>query len=102
MIVDYRGQIVGRHRLRRRVVLGRRDRSTSRRCATSAASAQWDNWIKDLRTEQYQLIYEQPIYPKNLYLDRAPYTHAEYRAQVIDKQIELMHERDIWRRPDKG
>ncbi|HJY58992.1 MAG TPA: hypothetical protein VJ418_21660 [Streptosporangiaceae bacterium] len=66
------------------------------------ASAQWDNWIKDLTTEQYQLIYEEPIYPKNLYLDRAPYTHAEYRREVIDKQIELMHERDIWRRPDKG
>src|SRR5436190_609154 len=66
------------------------------------ASAQWDNWIKDLTTEQYQLIYEEPIYPKNLYLDRAPYTHAEYRREVIDRQIELMHERDVWRRPDKG
>ena len=66
------------------------------------ASAQWDNWIKDMTTEQYQLIYEEPVYPKNLYLDRAPYTHAEYRREVTDKQIELMHERDIWRRPDKG
>ena len=34
--------------------------------------------MKDLRTEQYQIVYEEPIYPKNLYLDRAPYTHAEY------------------------
>jgi hypothetical protein len=32
--------------------------------------------MKDLTTEQYRLIYEQPIYPKNLYADRAPYTHA--------------------------
>jgi hypothetical protein len=65
------------------------------------ASAQWDNWVKDLTTEQYQLIYEDPVYPKNLYLDRAPYDHAEYRREVIDKQIELMHERDIWRRPGR-
>ena len=33
------------------------------------ARAQWDNWLKDLRTELYQILYEQPIYPKNLYLD---------------------------------
>ena len=26
----------------------------------------------------------------------------EYRREVTDKQIELMHERDIWVRPDKG
>ena len=26
----------------------------------------------------------------------------QYRREVIDKRIELMHERDIWRRPDKG
>jgi len=62
----------------------------------------WDNWIKDLTTEQYQLIYEEPVYPKNLYLDRAPFQHEAYRREVIDKQIELMHERDVWRRPDKG
>ncbi len=30
------------------------------------ARAQWDNWMKDLRTELYQILYEQPIYPKNL------------------------------------
>jgi predicted RecB family nuclease len=62
--------------------------------------AQWDNWMKDLRTELYQLIYEQPIYPKNLYMERAPMTHAEFRKDVIERQIELMVERGIWRRPD--
>jgi hypothetical protein len=64
------------------------------------ARAQWDNWLKDLRTELYQLLYEQPIYPKNLYLDRAPMKHAEYREQVIERQIALMHERGIWVKPD--
>src|SRR6266849_4350456 len=65
------------------------------------ASAQWDNWIKDLTTEQYQLIYEQPIYPKNIYLYQVPYTHDEYRREVIAKQIELMHKRDIWVPPER-
>jgi hypothetical protein len=57
--------------------------------------------MKDLRTELYQLVYEQPIYPKNLYLERAPMTHAEFRTEVIDRQIEVMVERGIWRRPER-
>ena len=64
-------------------------------------TAQWDNWMKDLTTEQYQLVYEQPIYPKNLYLDRAPYTHAEYREHVTRKQVELLQERGLWARPGR-
>src|SRR5207302_70269 len=63
------------------------------------ARAQWDNWMKDLRTELYQILYEKPIYPKNLYLKRAPMKHAEYREKVIRRQIRLMHDRDIWKRP---
>jgi hypothetical protein len=55
--------------------------------------------MKDLRTELYQLVYEQPIYPKNLYLQRAPFTHAEFRSQVIERQIALMQERGIWHTP---
>ena len=100
-VIDYRGQIIGRHDYSAGSswVAGTIDVEALRKFR---ASAQWDNWIKDLTTEQYQIIYEEPIYPKNLYLDRAPYTHAEYRREIIDRQIELMHERDVWRRPDKG
>jgi hypothetical protein len=65
------------------------------------ARAQWDNWLKDLRTELYQLVYQQPIYPKNLYLNRAPMKHAEYREQVIERQVRLMQERDIWVPPER-
>jgi hypothetical protein len=57
----------------------------------------WTNWIKDLRTELYQIAYEEPIYPKNLYVDRVPYTHAEYRENVTKRQIALMRERGIWK-----
>jgi hypothetical protein len=36
---------------------------------------------------------------KNLYLDRTPFTHAELREQVIEKQTDRLIERDIWKRP---
>ena len=74
-------------------------RSTSTPSAAFRTHAQWDNWMKDVRTELYQLIYEQPIYPKNLYMDRPPFNHAEFQQEVIDKQIDMLVERDIWRRP---
>lgn len=44
------------------------------------------NWTKDLRTEVFRRMYEQPIHPKNLWLDRDPLPHAEvddiYRANI--------------------
>ena len=57
--------------------------------------------MKDLRTELYQIVYEKPIYPKNLYLDRVPMKHAEYREKVIRKQVALMRKRDIWKKPER-
>jgi hypothetical protein len=100
-VIDYRGQIVGRHDYSggSSWVAGTVDIEALRRFR---ANAQWDNWIKDLTTEQYQLIYEEPVYPKNIYLDHAPYGHAEYRREVTAKQVELMYERNIWMRPDQG
>src|ERR1700736_1775144 len=99
MIVDYKGGIVGQHLYGAgsSYMAGTIDVDALRDFRTRA---QWDNWMKDLRAEVCQLIYEQPIYPKNLYLDRAPMTHAEFRKDVIDRQIETMVERGIWRRPD--
>ena len=52
--------------------------------------------MKDLRTELYQLVYEEPIYPANLYADRMPYDHATYATEVNRPQVEKMHERGIW------
>ncbi|HEX9342009.1 MAG TPA: nitrilase-related carbon-nitrogen hydrolase [Actinomycetota bacterium] len=98
MVVDYKGRVVGQHAYGAGAsyVAGTIDIQALR---DFRARAQWDNWLKDLRTEQYQLIYEQPIYPKNLYLDRAPYTHAEFRREVIDKQVEKLHQLGIWAKP---
>ncbi|MFI6901328.1 nitrilase-related carbon-nitrogen hydrolase [Nonomuraea sp. NPDC050394] len=101
MIVDYKGQVAGRHDYSggSSWVAGTIDIGALRHFRSTA---QWDNWIKDLKTEQYRVIYDQPIYPKNMYLTRKPYTHAEFRSEVILRQIELMHDRDIWVRPEKS
>ena len=55
--------------------------------------------MKDVRAEMAQIIYAQPLYPKNLYIDRIPGNHADYKTEVIDRQIALMQERDIWKAP---
>ena len=100
MIVDYKGRVVGQqsYGAGATFVAGTVDIDALRHFRTHA---QWDNWLKDLRTELYQVIYDEPVYPKNLYAGRAPYTHEEFRREVIDRQIERMVERDIWRRPER-
>jgi predicted amidohydrolase len=44
------------------------------------------NWLKDLRTEIFNKMYEKPIHPKNLWLDQDPLHHAEvdniYRENI--------------------
>jgi predicted amidohydrolase len=65
------------------------------------ANAQVSNWMKDVRSELAQIIYEKEIYPKNLYLDRAPMKHDEYKEKIIDRQIALMHERGAWKKPSR-
>ena len=98
-IINYRGQIVGKQEYGAgsTYVGGVVDIEALR---DHRARAQWDNWVKDLRTELYQILYEQPIYPKNLYLNRAPMRHSEYRSEVISKQIAKMHERGVWAKPE--
>ena len=49
--------------------------------------------MKDLTTEQYQIIYREPIYPKNLYLNRKPYGHDEYRREVVAAKIAMEGQR---------
>jgi hypothetical protein len=51
------------------------------------------NWFKDLRTEQYAAIYEQPIYEKNQYVEELPQEgwldrEGVRRAGNIEKLIE--------------
>ena len=44
------------------------------------------NWMKDLRTEVFRRMYEQPVHPANLWLKQDPKRHADvdkvYRANI--------------------
>jgi len=96
-IIDYHGRIVGRQEYGgvSTYVAGVIDIEAMRH---HREKAQWGNWLKDLRTELYQVVYREPIYPKNLYLNREPMKHQEYREKVTVKQVALMHERGIWKK----
>jgi len=99
-VIDYKGRIVGKQEYGAgsTYVSGVIDIEALR---DHRARAQWDNWLKDLRTELYQLLYEQPIYPKNLYLGREPMKHAEYKKNVIEPQIKLLQDCGVWAKPDR-
>jgi predicted amidohydrolase len=101
MIVDYRGAIVGKQPYSNgsTFVSGVINIEALRH---HRQSAQVTNWVKDIRTELGQIIYEQPIYPKNLYADAIPGRHAEYKRDVLDRQVRLMQERGIWKKPTGG
>jgi predicted amidohydrolase len=95
MIVDFKGRIVSRHDYG----------SGSSYCGgvidiealrEFRSRSPLMNWMKDLRMEVLSLIYEKPVYPKNLWLHQTPLKHAEYKTQVLDRQIQLMQERGIF------
>ena len=56
------------------------------------------NWMKDLRTEVFRRMYEQPIHPANLWLEDDPKQHAEV-DEVYRANIERLVERGSWTRP---
>ncbi len=101
MIVDYRGALVGRQRDTNgsTFVAGPINIEALRH---HRQNSQVTNWTKDIRTELAQIVYEQPIYPKNLYADKIPGRHADYKREVIDRQVSLMQARGIWKAPSKG
>jgi hypothetical protein len=76
--IDYREQIIGRQEYGgvSTYVGGVIDIEAMR---YHRGKAQWDNWLKDLRTELYQILYREAIYSKNLYLTREPMKRQEYR-----------------------
>jgi beta-ureidopropionase len=61
------------------------------------ASVQVTNWLKDVRTEMGQVIYERAIY--RTATEQIPGRHTDYRRDVIEKQIAPLQERGIWKAP---
>ncbi|CAG9406133.1 nitrilase-related carbon-nitrogen hydrolase [Providencia alcalifaciens] len=95
LIVDYKGKIVGKQEDTNgsTYVYGVIDIEAMRH---HRANASVSNWLKDIRTECAQLIYETPIYPKNTYLHEPQGNHKHYRETILNKQIEKMIERNVF------
>ncbi len=56
------------------------------------------NWIKDLRTELFRSMYDEPIHPANLWLAQDPQGHAEV-DEVYRGNIRLLLERGTFTPP---
>lgn len=56
------------------------------------------NWMKDLRTELFAKMYDQPIHPKNLWMTRDPAHHAEV-DDVYRANIDRLVQRGSWTLP---
>jgi len=56
------------------------------------------NWMKDLRTEVFRRMYEDPIHPANLWLNRDPGRHAEV-DEVYRDNIRRLVERGSYTPP---
>ena len=56
------------------------------------------NWMKDLRTELFKDMYDEPIHPKNLWLKDEPKSHAEV-DEVYRDNIKRLQKRGAWTPP---
>jgi len=59
------------------------------------------NWMKDLRTEIFRHMYDEPIHPKNLWLKEDPLRHAEV-DEVYRANIERLIERGSFTPPSRS
>lgn len=99
IIVDYRGQVISRkENASSGFVSAVIDIAALRDYRERAL---WGNWLKDLRTEQYKLIYEEPIYPKNNYLTEEPKKYPE-RVKIYENVVKTLQQRGVWVAPNRG
>jgi hypothetical protein len=85
-IVDYQGTVLGHTASGANTfVAGMIDIEALRHFRTMNLNS---NWLKDLRTEVFRHMYDQPIHPKNLWLEREPLRHAAvddiYRSNIAN------------------
>ncbi len=93
MVIDYRGDILGRHEpTSNSYTSGIIDIRALRQFRQAAGIG---GWLKELKTEIYSLIYSDPVYPQNFYLDSPDKHHADRRACQERSRDELIR-RGIW------
>jgi beta-ureidopropionase len=57
--------------------------------------------MKDLRTEVFRRMYEEPIHPKNLWLRQEPFSH-KYIDEYYRRNIRLLIKRGAYTAPAHG
>ena len=58
------------------------------------------NWMKDLRTEIFKRMYEKPIHPKNMWIDKEPLQHEDH-DKIFRQNIKRLQERGVYTPPAK-
>ena len=95
-IVDYQGQVIGEHQAGDYSFVSAIVDVEALRYYR--ANAYFGNWLKDLRVEVYRTIYEEPIYPKNLWMDQPPQARPE-RDKHLHDSIRRLQERGVYTAP---
>ncbi len=98
-IVDYQGNVLGHTSSGANTfVAGIIDIEALRQFRTMNLNS---NWMKDLRTEIFRRMYDEPIHPKNLWLKEDPLRHAEV-DEVYRANIERLVARGSFTRPSRS
>ena len=95
-IVDYRGEIMSyQPNNANSVVCATIDIEALRQFRVMNLNS---NWTKDLRTELFKHMYDEPIHPKNLWLDKEP-VHHEEADEIYRGNIQRLIERGTYTKP---
>jgi predicted amidohydrolase len=101
-IIDYRGQIISEYLSGGEALVsgiinidGLRD---------FRVRGQWQNLAKDMRVEEYKVIYDAMmakggIYPRNLCMDEPPFTEED-QLELVKHQVNKMVEMGVYSPPD--
>jgi hypothetical protein len=54
--------------------------------------------MKDLRTEIFKRMYEKPIHPKNMWIDKEPLQHEDH-DEIFRQNIKKLQERGVYTPP---
>lgn len=103
LIVDYKGHVIGRHHTTDdSFVAATIDIEALRHYREHNLGI--GNFLKDLRTEQFRLIYEEPIYPKNMRLEgQMPTAERLYERenQILKENIDRLQQRGTYTRSSR-
>jgi predicted amidohydrolase len=103
LIVDYKGMVIGRHETTDDSFVGATiDVEALRHYRANNLGI--GNFIKDLRTEQFRLIYEEPIYPKNTRLKgKMPPAATLYSKEndILNANIRKLQKKGFYTPPSR-